>query len=99
MTIKEIRSGDSMTVELEGRLDTLSAPELDEFLQKYYPAIEELILDLAKLDYLSSAGLRVLVKAHKAMQGKTGGLVVRNANRLVMGVFSVTGFTDLLRIE
>ena len=98
MTIKEIKTGDSLTVELEGRLDTLSSPELDSFLKNYYPIINELILDLKNLDYLSSAGLRVILTAHKAMADK-GGVLIRNANRLVMGVFSVTGFDSILHIE
>ena len=98
MTITETRNGDSMTVALEGRLDTLSAPELDEFLKKYYPGLSELILDLEKLDYLSSAGLRVILSAEKAMKDR-GGIVIRHPNKLVMGVFSVTGFADVLHIE
>lgn len=99
MTINETRNGDSMTVALEGRLDTLSSPELDTFLEKYYPKLDELILDLEKLDYLSSSGLRVLLKAHNAMKSHGGTLLIRHANQLVMGVFSVTGFDDILNIE
>ena len=98
MIINDIRKEDSLTVVLEGRLDTLSAPELEAHLEKYYPAVSELILDLEKLDYVSSAGLRVILKAQKAMQDK-GGILIRHANRLVMGVFTVTGFADILRFE
>ncbi|MBQ6383610.1 MAG: STAS domain-containing protein [Clostridia bacterium] len=98
MTIKETKTGDALTVELEGRLDTTTSPELDAFLDKYYPIINELIFDLKGLDYLSSSGLRVFLKAQKAMMNK-GGVLIRNANRLVMGVFSVTGFDSLLRFE
>lgn len=98
MTIKETKTGDVLTVELEGRLDTITSPELDAFLDKYYPIVNELIFDLKGLDYLSSSGLRVFLKARKAMMNK-GGVLIRNANRLVMGVFSVTGFDSLLRFE
>jgi len=98
MTIQEIRNGDSLTVALEGRLDTLSSPDLEAFLEKYYPSLTELIFDMEKLDYVSSAGLRVLLKAHKAMQAH-GGVLIRNANKLVMEVFAVTGFADVFRFE
>ena len=98
MTIQDIRDGDSLTIALEGRLDTLSSPELEEHLKKVLPAISALTLDLEKLDYISSAGVRVVLMAQKAMQDK-GGVLIRNANRLVMGVFEVTGFADFLRFE
>ena len=98
MTIRENMTGDTMTVELEGRLDTTNSPELEEFLEKYYSVVSKLIFELKNLDYLSSAGLRVILRAQKAMEGK-GGIVIRNANRLVRTVFSVTGFDDVLRFE
>ena len=98
MTITETRNGDSMTVALEGRLDTLSSPELEAFLPKYYPSVTELILDMEKLEYLSSAGLRVVLQAHKAMEDH-GKLLIRNANKIVKAVFSVTGFSGILNIE
>ena len=98
MTITERRSGETLTVALEGRLDTLSAPELDAFLNKYYPSTSKLIFDFANLDYISSSGLRVVLKAQKAMQDK-GGITIKNANKLVMGVFTVTGFDSFFRFE
>ena len=98
MTINGIRNGDSLTVELEGRLDTLSSPELNEYLSKYYASITDLTFDLKNLEYISSSGLRVVLKAQKAMQDK-GGIVIRHANKLVMGVFGVTGFDHILRFE
>ncbi len=98
MTIKETRNEGTLTVSLEGRLDTTTSPELDELLEKYYPSIDQLIFDFEKLDYLSSAGLRVLLKAQKALNNR-GGILIRNASKLVMSVFEVTGFTDLLRFE
>ena len=98
MTITENRIGDSLTVALEGRLDSTSAPELEAALQKVLPGIEELFFDCEKLDYISSAGLRVLLSAHKALINKKG-LVIRNANELILEVFDVTGFSDILTIE
>ena len=98
MTINDIRNGDSMTVVLEGRLDTLSSPELEEHLAKYYASITDLTFDMEKLEYMSSSGLRVILKAQNAMQDK-GGILIRHANNLVMGVFTVTGFDSILRFE
>ena len=98
MTIHETRENDKLTIALEGRLDTVTAPELEAALKNHLPAITALTIDLEKLDYISSAGLRVLLYAHKALQDKEG-LTVRNANELVQEVFDVTGFTDILNIE
>ncbi len=98
MTIHPTRENDKLAVALEGRLDTMSAPELEELLNKHLPAISSLTLDLEKLDYISSAGLRVLLTAHKSLMNKDG-LVIRNANELVKEVFEVTGFSDVLNIE
>ena len=98
MTITENRNGDSLTIALEGRLETSTAPELDAALQKVLPSLDELIFDFEKLDYVSSAGLRVLLSAHKALMGKKG-MTIRNANELILEVFEVTGFDSLLTIE
>ena len=98
MTINDIRNGDSLTVVLEGRLDTLSSPDLEAYLAKYYASITDLTFDLEKLEYMSSSGLRAILKAQKAMQDK-GGVLIRHANKLVMGVFNVTGFDNILRFE
>ena len=98
MIINANRQDDTLTVIPEGRLDTLSAPELEEFLEKYYASVSEIIFDFEKLDYVSSAGLRVLLGAYKAMTDK-GGIVIRNANTLVRGVFNVTGFGDVFHFE
>ena len=98
MNIIERKNEDSLELALEGRLDTTTAPELDAALRGATDGIQALTLDLAKLDYISSAGLRVLLSAHKAMRAK-GGLKVRNANEIVREVFDVTGFSDILTIE
>lgn len=79
-----------------GRLDTGTAPELEREVQSSLDGIEELVLDLTELDYVSSAGLRVILKAHKLMHGN---LRVIGANETVMEIFEITGFTDILTIE
>ena len=83
---------------LEGRLDTTTAPELEQALKSEMANINELILDFSNLEYSSSAGLRVLLAAHKEMSGK-GGMKVTNVNEIVQEVFDVTGFADILTIE
>ena len=86
------------TISLEGRLDTMSAPELELIVRDTIPGLTALTLDFEKLDYISSAGLRVLLSAHKAMSRK-GGMTVTNVNEMVREVFEVTGFADILNIE
>ena len=98
MTITKNLNGKALEVALEGRLDTVTAPELEEALKESLPGAETLTIDLSKLDYISSAGLRVLLSAHKAMSGK-GGMKVKNVNEVVREVFDVTGFADILTIE
>ena len=83
---------------LEGRLDTITSPDLESEINKATPDAAKLILDLAKLDYISSAGLRVLLGAAQAMDGK-GDMVVRNLNQSVREVFDLTGFSNLFHIE
>ena len=98
MKITKNLNGSILTVALEGRLDTTTAPELEEALKESMDAATALTLDFAKLDYISSAGLRVLLFAHKTMVKKDGMKVV-NANEMVKEVFEVTGFADILNIE
>ncbi len=98
MTISKEQNGSTLTISLEGRLDTTTAPILEEELKKCLPAADELVFDFAKLDYISSAGLRVLLSAQKVMSKKNG-MVVRNVNEIVQEVFEVTGFCDILTIE
>ena len=85
-------------VTLTGRLDTSTAPELEAELETLLPTTTVLTFDLAKLEYISSAGLRVLLAAQKVMK-KQGSMVVRNVNEAIMEVFEVTGFADILTIE
>ena len=96
MNIKKSLSGTELTIMLEGRLDTMPAPELEKELKENYDSITGLVLDFKDLEYISSAGLRVLLSAHKALNGK---LVVKNVIDTVMEVFEITGFADILTIE
>ncbi len=98
MTITKNLNGANLEIALEGRLDTTTAPELEAALQQHLTGIETLTLDFSRLDYISSAGLRVLLFAHKAMADK-GGMKVVHANELVKEVFEVTGFADIMNIE
>ena len=82
---------------LEGRLDTVSAPELEQVIKETLPGLTELTLDFEKLDYISSAGLRVLLSAQKVMN-KQGSMTVTNVNETILEIFEVTGFTDILTI-
>ena len=98
MTIEKIKTDDELVITLEGRLDTTTAPELDEVLKEELPEISSLSFDFSKLEYISSAGVRVLLTAQKIMN-KQGSMVVRNVSEEVYEVFEVTGFTDILTIE
>ena len=98
MTINKNLNGNALCIALEGRLDTTTSPELEKELKTALNGVDELTFDFAKLDYISSAGLRVLLSAHKTMM-KQGGMKVIHVNELVMEVFEVTGFSDILDIE
>ena len=98
MNISKEVNGTDLKIALEGRLDTMTAPELEAELNQNAANAESLIMDFSKLDYISSAGLRVLLTAHKAMAAK-GGMKITNVNEIVQEVFEVTGFADILTIE
>ena len=98
MTITKNLNGTNLEIALEGRLDTTTAPELEAELNKDLGSAESLTMDFSKLEYISSAGLRVLLSAHTAMSAK-GGMTVKNVNEIVREVFEVTGFSDILTIE
>jgi len=98
MTIQKTMNGTELTIALTGRLDTTTAPQLEKELKASIAGVETLILDFAALDYLSSAGLRVLLTAQKIMN-KQGKMVIRNVNETIAEVFEVTGFCDILTIE
>ena len=98
MTITKTQNGTALTVALEGRLDTTTALDLEKALRDSLNGVTNLTLDFARLEYISSAGLRVLLSTHKAMAGK-GGMKVTHVNEIVNEVFEVTGFADILTIE
>ncbi len=97
MLIHERRDGGRLTLSLAGRLDRTTAPELEETLNGALDGVEELIFDFAQIDYVSSAGLRVLLTTHLQMDGRP--VILRNANEFVRDVLSVTGFLDILTVE
>ena len=98
MTINKIANGSELTIGLEGRLDTTTAPELEKELKQNISGVTSLTIDMEKLEYISSAGLRVLLSAQKVMN-KQGRMVVKNVNENIMEIFEVTGFVDILNIE
>ena len=98
MTIDFNMNEKNLGVALDGRLDTITAPELENFLAERYNAIASLTIDCEKLAYVSSAGLRVLLGAQKKMS-QIGSMKIKNVCELVMEVFEVTGFADILNIE
>ena len=98
MTIDKQQQGDAMTLALTGRLDTVTAPDLDKELKESLEGVKELTLDFKDLEYISSAGLRVLLSAQKTMQ-KQGSMKVTGVKDIIMEIFDVTGFSDILTIE
>ena len=98
MNINKTQEGSKLTVALEGRLDTVTAPQLEGDLRSAVSGVTELVFDLEKLDYVSSAGLRVLLSAQKVMK-RQGEMVITNVKPEIMEIFDVTGFSDILNIE
>ena len=98
MNIKKSQNADVMKIALEGRLDTTTAPTLEAEVKASLDGVSHLVFDMEKLDYVSSAGLRVLLSAQKAM-AKKGDMKLINVNEIVMEIFEVTGFSDILTIE
>ena len=98
LEIKKTVENGKVTVSVEGRLDTTTAPDLEDVLKDNLIDENEIVLDFEKLEYISSAGLRVLLATQKAM-GQTGSLKVINVNEDVMDILNVTGFSEILTIE
>ena len=98
MEIKKTLEGEKLTVAISGRLDTTTAPELEEALKESMDGISELVIDFTETEYISSAGLRVLLSAQKTMN-KQGSMVVTGVNDVIMEIFEVTGFVDILDIQ
>ncbi len=98
MNITKNLDGQKLIMALEGRLDTSTAPEFDEELNSSLGGVTELVLDFSGLEYISSAGLRILLSAQKKMN-KQGKMVITKANDTIKEVFEITGFIDILTIE
>ena len=98
MTIAKTSEGTKLTLALEGRLDTTTAPQLEAEVKGALAGVTELVMDFSQLEYLSSAGLRVILAAQKIMN-RQGTLIIRHVNETIMEVFEVTGFSDILTIE
>lgn len=98
MNINKVLEQNTLVIALDGRLDTTTAPLLEQELEASVGEAEKLVLDFAALDYISSAGLRVVLKAQKLMNAR-GGMVVKNVSETILEVFDITGFVDILTIE
>lgn len=98
MVIREEKNGDTLIVKPEGRLDTLTTRELEAFLKDRYDQAQSLVLDFENVTYISSAGLRLVIQAHKIMKEKDG-FVVRNVSPEVRKVFEVTGYVHVVKFE
>ena len=98
MRINTMRSSDCLTIALDGRLDTTAVPQLEEEMKDRLEGVRTLIFDCAGLDYISSAGLRVLLMANRAMQGK-GSIRLTRVNEVVHEVLEAIGFTDFIAID
>ena len=98
LNITKEKNGNDLTLALEGRLDTTTAPELENVVKNELGGVTSLVVDMTKLEYISSAGLRVLLSGQKVMNAQ-GDMVIKNASDDIMEIFDVTGFTDILNIE
>ena len=98
MTIIKNKEGQALTLCVEGRLDTMTSPELEKEIKDSLGGVTELTFDFEKLDYISSAGLRVLLAAQKVMNAQ-GKMKVTHVNETISEIFEVTGFSDILTIE
>ncbi len=98
MTIQKTLNGTTLDLAIEGRLDTVTAPELEAEASKSLEGIENLNVDMKQLEYISSAGLRVILSMQKQMN-KQGKMVVKNVGPNIMEIFEITGFSDILTIE
>ena len=98
MTITKTQTDSALLIALEGRLDTTTSPDLEKELKEALPGVTVLTLDLEKLEYISSAGLRVLLAAQKTMS-RQGTMKLINVNEIIMEIFEITGFSDILTIE
>ncbi|MBE6041568.1 MAG: STAS domain-containing protein [Clostridiales bacterium] len=98
MEIEKTREESKLVIKLKGRLDTTSAPDLEKEIAEGVDGVTELVIDMHELDYISSAGLRVLLKAQRVMNDN-GRMIVTGAGPVILEIFEVTGFADILTIE
>lgn len=98
MTITKKQNGEALEIAIEGRLDTMTSPELEAELNKSLDGVETLVINFSKLDYISSAGLRVLLATQKVMN-RQGSMTIRHVSDVIHEIFEVTGFVDILSIE
>lgn len=98
MTIEKIAKKKELTIKIGGRLDTATSPKLEAELKQSLNGITKLVLDFATLEYLSSAGLRIILQAQK-MMNRQGEMIIKNANETISEIFEITGFVDFLTIE
>ena len=98
MNVERIKNDDALTLVIGGRLDTLTSPELEEIINTELDGVTDLTLDLAGLDYISSAGLRVLLRAQKKMAA-AGTMKLVGVSPIIMEIFEITGFSEILTIE
>ena len=98
MTIRMDKQANKLVLAPEGRVDTITAPELEKVIKENLDGVTSLVFDLTDLEYISSAGLRVLLAAQKIMNGQ-GEMKVCHANETILEIFDVTGFSDILTIE
>ncbi len=98
MNIKKKKDGNKLTVSINGRIDTVTAPEVDKFINENLEGVEELVLDFKNVNYVSSAGLRVLLSLHKKMSAKNG-MKLTDVNDAINDVFEVTGFDEILTYD
>lgn len=99
MTIESSREQEKLVLQVKGRLDTTTAPQLEAALGTGLADVRELVLDFSALEYISSAGLRVLLATHKTMKNQNGSMTVEGANEEVYEVFTITGFSEILNIK
>lgn len=98
MTIEKMKEGRKLTLALDGRLDTTTAPQLEAEVTGSLTGVTELVLDFSRLEYLSSAGLRVILAAQKIMN-RQGKLLICHANATILEIFEVTGFCDIFTVQ
>lgn len=99
MNINVNSEAGKLNLGLEGRLDTSTAGMLEDVLKDKIESVNEIIMDFSSLDYISSAGLRVILGTQKQINAKKGKLIIKNVNQIVMEIFEITGFVDILTIE